>query len=114
MLKVKVAAEAAEAVAAEAAGRQRAKDANAATARANDALQEFKRRDAEREREADAAIEAYARKKEALAAERTAREAARAAAKDARRKAMVRRRRSRLLSCHWVPRNSVRPGGRTR
>ena len=90
MLKAKAAKEAAEAAAAEAAGRQRAKDANAATARANDALQEFKRREAEREREADAAIEAYARRKEELAAERTARAAAHAAAKDEQRQAMVR------------------------
>jgi hypothetical protein len=57
---------------------------------ANDALRAFKLKEAERERQADLAIEAYAAKKAGLAAERARRESAAAAAKEARRKAMVR------------------------
>jgi hypothetical protein len=45
--------------------------------------------DAERERQADLAIEAYAAQQEAVKAERRKREAARQAAKEEQRKAMV-------------------------
>lgn len=72
------------------AARKRAQDANLETKKANEALKEFKKMDAERERQGDLAIEAYATQQEALKTERYRREAARKAAKDDQRKAMVR------------------------
>ncbi|DBA90152.1 hypothetical protein WJX77_003574 [Trebouxia sp. C0004] len=72
----------------EAAMRARAKQANLETKKANEILLAFKKLDAQRELEADAAIAAYAAKKAELAEERKRREAEREAAKEARRQAM--------------------------
>ena len=91
MIRAKAAQEAADLKAAEAAAQARAQAALADTARANKALQEFKKAEAAREREADAAIERYAANKAEELAERQRREAARAAEKERQRQVMVRR-----------------------
>jgi Trichohyalin-plectin-homology domain len=91
MLRAKAEQEEKDAAAKAGAARERAREADAAAAAANDALRAFKAIDAERERQADLAIQAYAKEKEARAAERARREQVRAAEKEKRRQAMVRR-----------------------
>ena len=90
MLREKALEEAADMHEKERAARERAKRANWETARANDALRQFKLKELECDRAADKAIEDYAVRKASLEQSRRAREAERKAQKEARRLAMVR------------------------
>ena len=89
MLKLKAAEEAADAAEKGRLARERAIQANLDTARANETLQEFKMREAEREAAAEQARLAYIEHQEWKVAERKRREAAREAEKEVQRKAMV-------------------------